>query len=373
MKAVAVRPADRVLEIVDHPEPSFSAPTQALLRVLDVGICGTDREIASFEFGTPPRGADHLVIGHESAAEVVEVGPGVTRLRPGDVVVPMVRRPCPAPGCRPCRHDRPDFCGTGRFLEHGIRGAHGFMTERLVEDERYLVAIPRALRAVAALVEPLTIAEKALLQLEAVQSRLPWTCAHAPLLGPGHCHRALVLGAGPVGLLGAMAFAVRGFETIVLSLEPEGHPKAELARAIGARYVAAADRPIDALLLALDPIDVLYEAAGAPRLALDALAALAPNAIAIVTGVPHRHAGAGLDPDRFVRGLVLGNQVLLGTVNAGPDAFTAAVRDLEQFDRRWPGPLRGLITGRFPIEACRELLLGPPTGIKSLVSFEGLA
>lgn len=370
MKAVAVRPADRTLELVDHPAPAIAAPTQVLLRVRDVGICGTDREIAAFQFGTPPRGARHLVIGHESAAEVVEVGSGVTRLRPGDVVVPMVRRPCPDDACRPCREYRPDFCRTGTFTEHGIRGAHGFLTERLVEDERYLVAVPRALGEAAVLVEPLTIAEKGLLQLEAVQSRLPWACGHSRALGPGHCHRALVLGAGPVGLLGAMALVVRGFDTAVLSLEADDDPKAHLARALGARYLCAADRPLAGLPAELGPIDVLYEAAGASRLALDALAALAPNAVAILTGVPHRHAAAAFDPDPFVRGLVLGNQVLLGTVNAGPDAFAAAVADLEEFDRRWPAELRGLVTGRFPIEAYRDLLLGAPAGIKNLVSFE---
>jgi threonine dehydrogenase-like Zn-dependent dehydrogenase len=370
MKAVAVRPDARTVELVDHPAPAIRTETQVLLRVLEVGICGTDREIAAFEFGTPPAGARHLVIGHESLAEVIEVGARVAALSPGDLVVPMVRRPCPEPGCGPCRTSRADFCRTGAFIEHGIRGAHGFMTERLVEDERYLAAVPRALREVAALVEPLTIAEKGVLQLFAVQSRLPWTCPHAALEGPGHCHRALVLGAGPVGLLGAMALRVRGFETSVYSLEAEDHPKAALVRAIGARFVSAAAHPAATLSRALDPVDVLYEAAGASRLALGILDLLAPNGVAILTGVPGRHAPADFDTDGLVRRLVLGNQVLVGTVNAGSDGFAAAIGDLATFDRLWPGPLRSLITGRFPIEAYRELLLDPPTGIKNLVSFE---
>jgi threonine dehydrogenase-like Zn-dependent dehydrogenase len=167
-----------------------------------------------------------------------------------------------------------------------------------------------------------------------------------------------------------MALVVRGFDTAVFSLEEDDHPKAHLVRALGARYLCAADRPLAGLPAELGPIDVLYEAAGDSRLALEALAVLAPNAIAILTGVPHGHAASSFDPDPFARGLVLGNQVLLGTVNAGPDAFAAAVADLQEFDRRWPAALRGLVTGRFPIEAYRELLLGPPGGIKNLVSFE---
>jgi glucose 1-dehydrogenase len=370
MKAVAVRPAARTVELVDHPAPAIQTPTEVLLRVLEVGVCGTDREIAAFEFGTPPAGAGHLVIGHEALAEVLEVGPRVRALRAGDLVVPMVRRPCPDPSCGPCRASRPDFCRTGAFVEHGIRGAHGFMTERLVEEERFLTVVPRALRESAALVEPLTIAEKALLQLFAVQSRLPWTCPHAVAEGPGHCHRALVLGAGPVGLLGAMALRVRGFETSVFSLESEDHPKAALVRAVGARFVSAATHPPRTLARALGPVDVLYEAAGASRLALEILELLAPNGVAILTGVPGRHAPSEFDTDGLVRRLVLGNQVVLGTVNAGGDGFAAAIADLETFDRRWPEPLRRLVTGRFPIESYRELLLGAPAGIKSLVSFE---
>lgn len=370
MKAVAVRPAARSVELVDHPEPAIGRPDEVLLRVLEVGICGTDREIAAFAFGTPPLGADHLVIGHESLTEVLAVGPGVTALRPGDLVVPMVRRPCPRADCWPCRAARPDFCRTGDFLEHGIRGAHGFMTERLVEQEAHLAIVPPALRAVAVLIEPLTIAEKGLLQLAAIQSRVPWSCPHADREGPGHCHRALVLGAGPVGLLGAMALRARGFETVVYSLEPDDHPKARLVRAIGARFASAATDGRGALARDLGAVDVLYEAAGASRLALDVLEVLAPNGVAIVTGVPGHHARSDFDTDAFVRRLVLGNQVLLGTVNAGRDAFTEAVRDLGEFDRRWPGPLRDLVTGRFPIEACRDLLLGPAGGIKSLVSFD---
>jgi threonine dehydrogenase-like Zn-dependent dehydrogenase len=369
MKAVAVRPAARTVELVDHPAPVIETPTQVALRVLEVGICGTDREIAAFEFGTPPAGADHLVIGHEALAEVLEVGTRVTALRAGDLVVPMVRRPCPHPECSPCRAARPDFCRTGAFRERGIRGAHGFMTERLVEEERSLTVVPSALREVAVLVEPLTIAEKGLLQLFAIQSRLPWTCRHAAAEGPGHCQRALVLGAGPVGLLGAMALRVRGFETSVFSLEPDDHPKAQLVRAIGARFVSAATHRPATLARDLRPVDVLYEAAGASRLALEGVDLLAPNGVAILTGVPGHRAPSDFDTDALVRRLVLGNQVLLGTVNAGPDGFTAAIADLETFDRRWPGPLRGLVTGRFPIEAYRELLLGPAAGIKSLVSF----
>src|SRR5258705_7787043 len=207
MKAVAVFPASKQISIVDRGPPSLAGPTQAKLRMLDVGICGTDREICRFDYGIPPSGQDYLIIGHESLGEVVEVGFFVSRVKQGDLVVTMVRRPCPHESCIACRAGRQDFCYTGDFTERGINGAHGFMTEFVVDEERYMNVLPPALREIGVLVEPLTIAEKALIQLTQIQQRLPWVSENK--------HRAVVLGAGPVGLLGAMALATAGFETHV--------------------------------------------------------------------------------------------------------------------------------------------------------------
>jgi len=218
--------AERRLALVDHPAPTLEHDTDVLVRMLDVGICGTDREIARFDYGTPPPGSDYLVIGHESLARVEQVGSAVATLKPGDLVVTMVRRPCPHPECRACRAGRQDFCFTGDFTERGIKERHGFMTELVVDDERYMHVVPSELREIGVLVEPLTIAEKALIQVWDVQERLPWT-APGTRPGDGHGQRALVLGAGPVGLLGAMALLLRGFDTWVYSREEAGDPKAQ--------------------------------------------------------------------------------------------------------------------------------------------------
>ena len=183
--------------------------------MLDVGICGTDKEIASFQYGTPPEGSEYLVIGHESLGEIVEAGPGVSKLKQGDLVVATVRRPCNHPECMACRAGRQDFCYTGDFTERGIKERHGYMAEFVVEEERYLNLVPRELRDVAVLVEPLTIAEKSLTQLRQIQQRLPWDCFSKPGNIPNDGHRAVVLGAGPVGLLGAMALVIGGFEVTV--------------------------------------------------------------------------------------------------------------------------------------------------------------
>jgi glucose 1-dehydrogenase len=368
MRAVGVIPGRREVRLVEQPVPAISADTHVKLQMLEVGVCGTDKEICAFEYGTPPAGSDTLVIGHESLGRVVEAGGGVGSLRQGDLVVPMVRRPCPHESCLPCRAGRQDFCSTGDFIERGIKLAHGFMTEYVVEHEKYLVPVPASLRDVAVLVEPLTIAEKALLQLFVAQSRLPWGCPHAATEGPGHCHTAAVLGAGPVGLLGAMAFRARGFDTVVYSREPETSPRADLVRSFGARYVSGATNDVAALAKSAGRVDVVYEAVGVPGLIFELMKFISPNAAFIITGVPAAHGTTSVEGGLILRQMVLGNQLVFGSVNSGRDGFENAIIDLELFDRRWPLALRALITGRYPVEAYQDLLLGQAGGIKNLIT-----
>ena len=134
MRAVGVIPARREVALFGHAMPRVSAPTELKIRTIEVGICGTDREICSFAYGTPPDGSDYLVLGHEALGEVVEIGPGVTKFKPGDLVVPTVRRPCPHDYCPSCRDARQDFCFTGDFTERGIKQQHGFMAQFIVDD-----------------------------------------------------------------------------------------------------------------------------------------------------------------------------------------------------------------------------------------------
>jgi threonine dehydrogenase-like Zn-dependent dehydrogenase len=367
MRAIAVTPKDRALGIIDQPEPRISSPTHVKLRMLEAGVCGTDKEICAFEYGTPPAGSDQLVIGHESLGEVIEVGPKVTRVKIGDLVVPMVRRPCPHDDCTACRSDRQDFCFTGDFKERGIKEAHGFMAQFVVDDEKYMNPVPRELRNVAVLVEPLTIAEKALTQVWQVQQRLPWDCPVSPGKAQAHCHRAIVLGAGPVGLLGAMALVNSDFDTYVYSRETAPNPKSTLLESIGAKYISSESVAIEELPRIIGNIDLVYEATGASSLSFAVMKALGTNGIFIFTGVPGRKGPIEVDTDLMMRNLVLKNQVVFGTVNAGRDSFENSIRDVGTFHKRWPDAVRSLITGRFPMEAYGDLLLGRTSGIKNVI------
>lgn len=363
MQALAVFPTKKHLELVEIPQPKLQRATDVLLRVHEVGLCGTDREIVAFEHGSPPPGSDHLILGHESLAEVVEVGQEVRSLRPGDLVVAIVRRPCSHPECRPCRAGRSDFCITGDFTERGIKQADGFLTEYVVDSEEYLVKVPKPLADVAVLIEPLTVVAKAAVQARAILDRLPYE--------PG-LQRGLVVGAGPVGLLGAMVLVASGYETVVFSREPEGREKGTLVHSLGATYVSADSQPLENLAERTGQFDVVLEAVGHAPVMMAVVHSLRPNGVVALTGIPAEAAAAEVNIGRYLREMVLNNQVVFGTVNAGRRDYLAAIQQLEQFMTLFPESVRKLITSRSPLgDASR--LLNQRDGIKKVVQLSSRA
>ncbi|HKE63169.1 MAG TPA: glucose 1-dehydrogenase [Micromonosporaceae bacterium] len=357
MRALAAYPDRAEIRIIDVAEPAKPTGHQVRIAVHEVGICGTDRDIAAFEYGEPPPGSDHLILGHEVVGRVIDTGTQVTTLQAGDLVVLTVRRPCPDPGCRACTTGRQDFCTTGDFTERGIKHAHGYLTEVVLEDEQHIISVPAQLADVAALIEPLSIAAKAAEQAYAVQQRLPWQ----PERG-----RVLVLGAGPVGVLGAIAMVVTGFETIVYSREPADSVRADNIRRIGATYLSAEDTPLDKISGTVGPIDVIYEAVGVASVAFGSAQALSPNGLLILTGIPAPAAPTALPLDRIMKDIVLNNQAIIGTVNAGRSGFELAVRKLEQAMYLVPDSVRAIITNRVSLDAAPGTLR-EPHGVKDIV------
>jgi threonine dehydrogenase-like Zn-dependent dehydrogenase len=359
MRALAVLPKRREVRIIDVPSVQIAHERDVLVRVRQVGICGTDREICDFHYGVPPPGSDALVLGHEGLGEVMEVGSGVVALKPGDLVALTVRRPCSEESCEACRAGRQDFCVSGHFRERGIKEMDGFMVERVVERDRYLVRVPRILADVAVLIEPLTIAAKAAFDLDRVLMRFPWERTGL---------RALVLGAGPIGLLAAMMLTAHNIDTVVYSLEPSTSPRAKLVSSFGARYASAAETKLPELSGRGHRFDVLFEAVGTARVAFGAINELEPNGVCIFTGVPGKSRSIEIDLDTVMRNIVLRNQVLFGTVNASRGAFEASVRQLEQFMALFPEAVRGLITHRATLDEAVALLKHPVgDGIKQVV------
>jgi threonine dehydrogenase-like Zn-dependent dehydrogenase len=357
MRAMAVFPDRRELRIVEVPPPALKGERDVMVRVREVGICGTDREISAFHFGTPAVGREALVLGHEALGEVIDVGSSVRTLKRGDLVAMTVRRPCTEDTCVACRAGRQDFCVTGGFRERGIKEADGFMTELVVEDERYLVRVPQRLAEVGVLIEPLSVAAKASVELGTIPQRFPWEPVG---------RRALVLGAGPIGILGAMMLVAHNAETIVYSREPADSARAQLLRSCGVQYICADETPLARLSSCGGPFNIIFEAVGTARVAFGALDALAPNGVCIFSGIPGGQQTIEIDLNSIMRNIVYKNQVLLGTVNASRSAFEASVRHLEQFMTIFPEAVRGLITERVGLEDAPDLLR-QPGGIKQVV------
>ncbi|RKG78611.1 glucose 1-dehydrogenase [Corallococcus terminator] len=361
MKAVAITFPSREVRVLDVSEPRLHSPTEVKVRTLEVGVCGTDQDILKGHHGAAPKGEDHLILGHECVGEVVEVGVHVQGLKVGDLVVPRVRRPCPHTRCPACRHGHPDFCVTGDYTERGIQGAHGFCAEFFVEDAAYLHRADDALRGVAVLTEPLTIAEKGLREVAHIQSRLPWK------VQPG---KALVLGAGPVAQLGAMALMRAGYEVTAYSRSPKPNEKAAAAESIGVPYVSSKEVTVEALKKQLGGgVDVIYEATGASKVAFDSLNVLEENGVLIFTGVPGREEPLELQGAEVLGQLVLGNRVMFGTVNASDGDFSAALEDLARFRARWPGKVEQLITQRHPPSEFVKVVEAKG-GIKHVITFQ---
>jgi threonine dehydrogenase-like Zn-dependent dehydrogenase len=245
---------------------------------------------------------------------------------------------------------------------------HGFMTELYVDAEEFLTPVPPELRDVAVLVEPLTVAEKSLEQVWTVQKRLPWVRYDAPAEARGTGLRAVVLGAGPVGILGAMTLVRHGFETFVYSRSKKPNPKADLVESFGAKYFSSETLTPDQLAEQVGNIDLIYEAIGVSRVSYGVLRVLGMNGVYVFTGIPAPHPPIPIDADMIMRNMVLKNQVAVGSVNADRKAFQDAIADLGIFMKRWPDSLKSVITGRYRLEDYEELLVGEKSGIKNVIA-----
>ena len=330
MRSVALNHSTRELCELDIPEPRIESDTHVLFRIRELGICGTDRDLASFKL-VFPSAEGFLVLGHECVGEVIRTGSGVRGLNPGDSIVPIVRRSC-SPACSWCARGRRDLCSSGKYTERGIVGAHGYFTELAVDDECDLIRIPAAIREHAVLVEPLSVVEKAI--------------GNAFRMHPTKPETALVLGAGAIGLLTAMALRIRGVQVTVTSLEPPDSERAKLAQAAGAIY----------RLQPHGEYDIVIEASGSHAAANLGIASLSSAGILVLLGVTPALEVPVLQ-------LILRNQVISGSVNAAPSDFVLAVEDLSAMP---VGVLRSMIE-REPFAAFRSTLTGPLRAVPKIV------
>src|SRR5438093_556587 len=335
MKAVAVVPGKpNSVHLADLPKSSVDevpGGRGVLVRVLRVGVDGTDKEINAAEYGQAPPGYDFLVTGHESFGRVEVVGPMVTELEPGDYVVATVRRPGTS------LYDAigtSDMTTDDTYFERGINLRHGFLTEFYVDDAEYIVKVPRGLREVGVLLEPLTVAEKGIAQAFEIQRRLRvW-----------RPKRAAVMGAGTIGLLATLVLRLRGLEVTTFGLGRKPHLNSDLIEGIGARYESTVNVPIPDSARKYGPFDLIFEATGYSPVVFDSMQVLGKNGVLVLSSVTGGDRKAEVPADRINLELVLRNKVMVGTANANREYFETGVRDIAQAEAEYAGWLKRLLT-----------------------------
>ena len=353
MHAVAVTPMKPgSAQQIELPKPQ-AADGLALMRVLEVGIDGTDTEINNGEYGEPPPGSNVLVIGHEALSVVEAVGNGVDAFKAGDLVVSTVRRPDECPNCRA---GESDMCLIGNYTERGIKGAHGYMGEFYSEKPEFMVKIPPALRGFAVLLEPLSIVEKATHQAWKIQERMLW-----------QPKRAVVLGAGPIGILGTLLLRLRGLEVHVYAKTPGDSLQASVVEQLGASYESVDDHPVTGLRAELGQIDFMLEATGNSAVAFQAAQQLGLDGVLCLTGVSGGNRSIEIPSDVLNLEMVLGNRVIFGSVNANRRYFEAGVQHFQQAEARWPGIFERLITRRVVFDDFKSALDRRQEDIKTLL------
>jgi threonine dehydrogenase-like Zn-dependent dehydrogenase len=348
MRAITLDPGtpdSGALEEVPEPQPGEGA---ILVDGIALGICGTDAEIVRGEYGEAPPGQKRLILGHESLGRVAAAPEG-SGFAPGDLLAGIVRRPDPVP-CPSCAAGEWDFCRNGRYTERGIKGLHGFGSERWRIEPEFAVRIDSALGLLGVLMEPTSIVAKAWEQIDRVLKRAT--------IGP---YRVLVTGAGPIGLLAALLARQRGYELHVLDRATDG-PKPELVRNLGAQYHTGGVREIE------PAPDIIIEATGVSQVVIDAMSHTAANGIVCLTGISSGGHDITLDAGVLNRTIVLENDLVFGSVNANRRHYEAAADALAKADRVW---LERLITRRVPLEQWRDALTREQHDIKVVVDLGG--
>jgi len=351
MKAITLIPGTNQVQCVDVPEPALSLPDDVKLKVLEVGICGTDRDIASGGRASAPPGEKGLIIGHEMLGEVIAVGKSVKEFKVGDLAVVTVRRGCGQ--CVECHHDRADLCTTGNYTERGIKGRHGFQAEYVVDQEKFLVKVPSDLRAYGVLCEPMSVVEKAvdegiLLQQAHLTS---WNSPEEISQ-----KQALVVGLGPIGLLACIALRLRGLKVFGIDLMPPESDKAILVQEMGGTFIDGRGLSYKDIPAKYGAIDLIYEAVGNANVDFQILDALGYNACAVFTGVPEPHGAINIEGARLMHDAVMKNQILCGSVNATKKHWELAIADLQKAKEKWEKTLAKLITSRCTYDRFKEVL-----------------
>ncbi|MFT5527655.1 MAG: threonine dehydrogenase-like Zn-dependent dehydrogenase [Pirellulaceae bacterium] len=363
MKAIAVypgKPNSVHLEEIEKPSlDHFRNGKGILIRVLKVGVDATDREINDALYGNAPPGDDFLVLGHESFGVVEAVGPNVRNIKPGDYVTATVRRPG---GSIYDQIGTYDMTSEETYYERGINLLHGFLTEYFVEEEEYVVRVPVGLKHLHVLMEPMSCAAKAVQQAFECQRRMRvWS----PKV-------AFVMGAGQIGLLATLNLKLRGLDVYTLARSPQGTLNSKIVEGMEATYVSTSDTSLPDLAEKVGKADIIVEATGNSEIAFRAMEVLGHNGALVWTSITGGKRTVEAPSDKVNIEWVLGNKLLLGSVNANREHFEAGIKDLALGEVMFPGVIERILTN--PVDGLENyaemmrLLVEEKTALKVYVN-----
>lgn len=349
MWALTVCPGRQDSLRVEQVPDAVAGDGQLLVQGVALGVCGTDKEIARGDYGWAPPGRERLILGHESLGRVLQAPQG-SGFSTGDLVVGVVRRPDPEP-CGACAHGEFDMCRNGRYSERGIKELDGYGSAQWTVEADYAVHLDPRLARTGMLLEPTSVVAKAWEQIDYI-GRRSWF----------EPRRALVAGAGPIGLLAALIGTRKGLDVHVFDRVTDG-PKPDLVRGLGGTYHHG---DICDVITTCTP-DVVIEATGASAVVIDTIAGTRRYGITCLTGVSASGRTIDVDAGSLNRGIVLENDVVVGSVNANLRHYRAAADILADADPAW---LEAMITRRVPLSSAPDAFDADSDDVKVIVDLE---
>ena len=364
MRAILLRQGAEKVELADVPDP-VCQPGQVLVQALDTGICGTDREMIARKIVDVPPGQDYLILGHEGLGKVIENRAKDSDLKPGDLVVPIVRRSCGQ--CNACNTGNVDYCYTGRYTERGIHKQDGFFSDFYADWPQYLVKAPPDLEDLAVLAEPLSVTVKAAQIAESLLRRVKFGGYYSQ---PGKRERALIAGHGAIGILGALLLLEQGFDVYVLGRRPKGDFQRTLIEQLGISYLDATTNAAEELTAREGGFLLILEATGLSEITFQLANYLGRNGTMVLTGVPRGPKTFDIDGNTLMANIVRTNQAIVGSVNACTGCFQKALEYLTIFRKKYPDLMSRIITARYKPEEFEKPFVGKDRNdIKVVIDF----
>ena len=354
MKAGTIIPKQKgSFKIMEVEAPEISE-NEVLVKVDMLGLDGTDKELGEGLYGEAPSGSEYLIPGHESIGTVEKVGAAVNVISVGDIVVATVRRP---DDCINCKSGESDMCIKGDYLERGIKGEHGYMAEYYKEKQEYLVKIPKEISEVAVMLEPFSIAEKAVKQVLEAQKRMVW-----------QPKSAIVLGTGTVGLFAAMILRLNGMDVVSVDRTATNAIKDRIYKEMGIEHINSNDVPIEKLPGKLGKrIDLVVELTGSPKAVASSLNVPSINGVLCLLSVTGESYSESVDIGRLNYNMVLGNKLILGSVNSNISHFIKGTQDMAAIESQHPGLLKTMITRKIKLEDFSYEMLNDREQIKNVI------